>query len=446
MQPPLIHKSLGKWHKERGITMILVALAMVAIIAMAALSIDVITLYLDREEAQRSADTAALAAARVLSLTGVTGDPTGAQGGLPTPPWPAACTLATQVAQAIANQNSVGSAVANTVSVTFSYNGATTDCSSVSTGFGINPQVQVQIIRQGLPTMFSRIWSRNTNTVSASAVAEAFNPSNSGAVAPNGLVAISPRCVKPWLIPNQDPLKAGNPPFVSVADGSIQNQGITLTGVPPGVIGETFPLTDACGPGNDCSNITNGKLPPSYGQYVGGLVSAGAAVAVPSCAEGSTFQEAVGGCDQSTTYSCGFPNGAQADLTINPGNDTYAATQCLIHQSGPGLSGQDTIDTTVFPFQMSAGTANPVIASGVITSSASIVSIPIYDQTTWTKGNSQPQVTIVGFLQAFITQANSNGSFNLIVLNVAGCSNAATNPPIPVTGNSPVPTRLITPP
>jgi len=34
----------------------LVAIAMVAIIAMAALSIDVVTLYLAREEAQRSAD------------------------------------------------------------------------------------------------------------------------------------------------------------------------------------------------------------------------------------------------------------------------------------------------------------------------------------------------------------------------------------------------------
>ena len=55
--------------------MVLVALAMVAIISMAALSIDVITLYLAREEAQRSADAAALAAARVISVSGMTGDP-----------------------------------------------------------------------------------------------------------------------------------------------------------------------------------------------------------------------------------------------------------------------------------------------------------------------------------------------------------------------------------
>jgi Flp pilus assembly protein TadG len=77
-------------HGERGVTMIFVALAMVAIIAMAALSIDVITLYLAKEEAQRSADAAALAAARVLSLSGVTGDPDNTQGSLPSAPWQAA--------------------------------------------------------------------------------------------------------------------------------------------------------------------------------------------------------------------------------------------------------------------------------------------------------------------------------------------------------------------
>src|SRR6266567_5166025 len=66
--------------KERGVTIVLVAVAMVAIIGMAALSIDVITLYLAKEEAQRSADEAALAAARILSISGITGDPTNRAG------------------------------------------------------------------------------------------------------------------------------------------------------------------------------------------------------------------------------------------------------------------------------------------------------------------------------------------------------------------------------
>src|SRR5690242_11030892 len=57
---------------ESGVTMVLVALAMVAIIAMAAMSIDLVTLYLAREEAQRTADASALAAARVLAASGMT--------------------------------------------------------------------------------------------------------------------------------------------------------------------------------------------------------------------------------------------------------------------------------------------------------------------------------------------------------------------------------------
>src|SRR5260370_2292426 len=175
MKPPAISRSArarSTRARERGVTMILVAVAMVAIIAMAALSIDVTTLYLVREEAQRSADAAALAAARVLSLSGVTGDPDNVRGSLPSSPWPAACSAATQVAQAVANQNAVGGTVANTVTVTFLYNGATTDCTSTTGGFAINPQVQVKVIRQGLPTFFSRIWSRGANIVSATATAE----------------------------------------------------------------------------------------------------------------------------------------------------------------------------------------------------------------------------------------------------------------------------------
>ena len=77
MKAPAIPKFRNalRARRERGVTMVLVAVAMVAIIAMAALSIDVISLYLVKEEAQRAADAAALAAARVISISGITGDP-----------------------------------------------------------------------------------------------------------------------------------------------------------------------------------------------------------------------------------------------------------------------------------------------------------------------------------------------------------------------------------
>ncbi len=438
--------------------MILVAVAMVAIIAMAALSIDVSTLYLVREEAQRSADGAALAAARVLSLSGVTGDPANVQGSLPSSPWPAACSAATQVAQAVANQNGVGGTVANTVTVTFLYNGATTDCTSPTGGFAINPQVQVKVIRQGLPTFFSRIWSRGSNSVSATATAEAFNPSNSGTIAPNGIVPVNPRCVKPWIVPNHDPGDAGAP-FVSLTDGSIQNPGIQPDGSGSGgVIGESFTLTADCWTGNPNCKWGGGNglhyNPPGYNNqgantldYVPALVQA-TAVAYPACADDSDYQKAIGGCDQSTVYACGIVGGGvQADLSFNPGKpngDTSTATQCLIHQPG----GQDVLDRTVFPFRIDAGLGNPVVTSGVITSSASIATVPIYDDTQvpvlFPTGVNQTPVTIVGFLQVFINSVDINGNPKVTVLNVAGCSNTATTSTATVSGTSPVPIRLIT--
>ncbi|MGB7599790.1 MAG: pilus assembly protein TadG-related protein, partial [Candidatus Sulfotelmatobacter sp.] len=70
MLPPFIRrarKNVGADSTQRGFTMALVAISMVAIISMAALSIDLGTLYEAKAEAQRAADAAALAAAQVIS-------------------------------------------------------------------------------------------------------------------------------------------------------------------------------------------------------------------------------------------------------------------------------------------------------------------------------------------------------------------------------------------
>src|SRR3954469_19261697 len=108
MKTPLIPQSrAAQYASERGVTIVLVALAMVAIIGIAALSIDVITLYLAKQEAQRAADAAALAAGKVISLSGITGDPLNGSGH-----WASICGpddgnngLATRAAKAVANQN-----------------------------------------------------------------------------------------------------------------------------------------------------------------------------------------------------------------------------------------------------------------------------------------------------------------------------------------------------
>ena len=346
------------------------------------------------------------------------------------------------MAQALANQNAVGNATATTVNVNFVYNGtAVANCAFAGlNAFGANPQVQVQVIRAGLPTFFSRIWSRNTNSVSATATAEAFNSSGSGAFAPNGIIPVNPRCVKPWIIPNKDPGNRGNT-FVNLGDGSITNPGIQVNGAGTGIIGETLTLTSACGGGGGrrgrgCTLLSN---PPPTGSYIPAAVVAPVSAIHTSCANGSTFQEAIGGCDQNTQYACGVSGGASADLTTNPARDTRIAAECLINNAGP-----DSLDTSSFPYLIQAGSANPVITSGVVTSSTSIATVPIYDSTLPLQSTNNPTITIVGFLQVFINQVNFNGSLNVTVLNVAGCSNTATNPPIPASGTSPVPIRLIT--
>ena len=264
---------------------------------------------------------------------------------------------------------------------------------------------------------------------------------------------MNPRCVKPWIVPNRDPGNAGAA-FVSLIDGSIQNPGIQPDGTGiGGVIGESFTLTADCKTGNPNCNGGLQDNPPSNGastlDYVPTLIQP-TAVAYPACADDSDYQKAIGGCDQSTVYACGIVGGGvQADLSFDPGKpsgDTSTATQCLIHQPG----GQDVLDPTVFPFQIHAGLGNPVVTSGVITSSTSIVTVPIYDDKQGTASPVpftvvQPPVTIVGFLQVFINGVDSNGNPNVTVLNVAGCSNTATTSTPTVSGTSPVPIRLITP-
>lgn len=470
MHKALISKSSSQRNREAGVTMVLVALAMVAIIAMAAISIDVITLYLAREEAQRTADAAALAAARVLSISGVTGDPNNTQGGLAAAPWQTACTLATQVAKTVVKQNTVGRAVINSPTVTFLYNGTVTSDCTAGGAFALNPQVKVDVVQQGLPTFFSRIWNRSQSQVSATATAEAFNPSDSLNNSPNGLATVNPRCVKPWIVPNRDPRNspASPGPFVALSNGSIQNPEIQLApGTGTGsVIGEKFAIVADCLTGNpNCKHGSGNGLiddpPTANGQGAGTLdyipaLIGGTATGVPSCATGSLYQEAVAGCDDSTVYACGIASaGAQADLTFNPGKtsgDTATATECLIHQS----VGQDVLDSTQFPFQIQAGLGNPLVTSGAITSSSvvtssnSIVTVPIYDDVAggvFPAGVSPVAVNIVGFLQVFINGIDTTtGNINVTVLNVAGCTNTATGSTPSMSGTSPVPVRLITPP
>ncbi len=480
MRPPLIRRpqrgSVAR-SNERGVTIALVALAIFSIIAMAGLSIDVGTLYQASAEAQRAADAAALAAARTLSTSGMTGDPTNSSGY-----WATACSAASQVAQTVASQNVVGGAPPGTVSVTFISGDQKSDCtasSGTAVSFGVNPTVTVQVTQSNLPTYFARIWGRSGNTVGATATAEVFNPSNSGAFSTSGsIVPVQPRCVKPIIIPNQDPvhpstactgpLGTANPcnTFVTLTGpnaGTITNGGIVVNGAGTGVIGESFNVIADCNTSGNGGCFwavnnppqANGWPPiptPNVDYLPGSLPSS--FVAVPSCATANPYQEAIAGCDQTTQYQCGvnYPtstNPNTVDLSENPsgvGGDTPTAAACLINQN----NGQDFLDESVYPYQIKAGAGNPLNVSGtVITNSSSIITLPIYDDTQYPKNTltTNSPITIVGFLQVFIQGVStSNGSLAVTVMNIAACGNTVDSSTQPINGSSPVPVRLITPP
>jgi hypothetical protein len=463
--------------------MAFVALCIVAIISMAALSIDIGTLYEAKGEAQRAADLAVLAAARIISIEGLTGDPTTGPsdgswndicGGLTSP--------ASLAAINVAQQNLINGSAAPTADILVTYGtsagaGVSTNCTGAGVGFTVNPVVQVVVKQPNLPTFFARIFSLVSggsflnSGVSATATAEVFNSSGTGSL-PSGMVPVLPRCVKPLIIPNVDPTP-GSSSFFN-ADGTITKPGIAQLG--GGVIGEVFTLAADCNAGQTNCRAGGGMIanPPQTGapvntaRYVPALVTGTpiALVSGGSCSLTNTFQQALAGCDESTVYSCGTPStdagATQVNLNENPlyptalGGDESTAVQCLTGQVSGGadsLSGFIPPSTPpTYPFQILAGFGNPLVKAGVannnniITVSNSIATIPVYDGTALGAGN-QPPVTIVGFLQVFINQVNGNGTISVTVMNVNGCGNGAGGPPTAtVSGTSPVPIRLITPP
>src|SRR6202795_3438525 len=142
-------KEISGRKKEQGVVITLVAVVMLFVIgAMAALSIDVVTLYTARSEAQLAADGAALAGARVLANSGLTSRAAGPIGAEDL-----ARAIATQVAAKNEvggrNLNSTGACAAGEISVCFN---------DTATTFGTNPQVTVKVQRTDLPTFFARIW------------------------------------------------------------------------------------------------------------------------------------------------------------------------------------------------------------------------------------------------------------------------------------------------
>ncbi|HEX3353579.1 MAG TPA: pilus assembly protein TadG-related protein [Terriglobales bacterium] len=412
---------------ERGQTIILVAVSLVSLLAMAALAIDVVTLYVARGEMQRAADAAALAGAKAFVDSGVT-SLAAADPSYPTRQ-ALAQTMATSLVGSILAQNRVSGVAPVLV-------GGAPAFDFTRAG---NPQITLTLQRTDLPTFFARIWGSRLSTVSATAVAEAYNPAN----APANYPPIAPKCVKPLLVANQDPKAAGVSPLVDA-----------VTGVPvaTGVIGELATLKPCTG---GCAAV------PGALQFQPAQVNLGTSNLCPgTCSPpASNYESSIDCCDSAnppaTLYECGTTTPTQPRsvdaLKVDPplSAETNNGLQCVTNHPS-----EDTLD----PTDLAAGSGPARITAGsgpqfgtLVTTSRSSMTLPIVQSLAVPPGTP---VHIVGFLQVFIDPIATPPAptppvltttpFRVSILNVVGCGNSpGGGPAVAGGGYTPIPVRLI---
>jgi Flp pilus assembly protein TadG len=421
-------------HPEQGVTLLLVVVALIALLSMAALAIDVVTLYVARAEAQRSAESAALLAAKALVDYGVTSAPGD------TTLQTAAQAYAKTLAQAAAQQNKVGGAVVPSGQITVTFPNA------AAPAFGINPQVRVTVQQTGLGTFFARIWPGAVSQVQASATAEAYNPSNAASLG-GSPPPVAVKCVKPWLLPNMDPA-AGGTTFLDPATGIITRPGRA------GIIGQPMRLLTGCNPPQCSTQIVptfdnpGGGTDPSVSYYPV-EIDLPPSPTGPSCWDPSAprYEQNIEICNPNP-IACGDHLPIEIGVSPEPFRNINGV-DCLIHadDSNPS-SGQDLINSTTSPFQISAGDNNPLIAGSVVqpadvvTTSSSVVNLPIYDSNNPPGSPPPDPATVIGFLQVFIRYVGGGGRPHVTVLNVVGCGGASGTPVRGGAGTA-VPVRLI---
>jgi hypothetical protein len=429
-----------KLNHDEGVIIVLVAVFMLgAVGAMAALSIDVITLYTARSEAQLTADAGALAAARALANSGATSDPSG---NLMTLSEPLASKVAIQVAQSSFVGGRYLDASKGEVVVSFSdsQNNPCTALHPIT-----NPCVTVAVQRTDLPTFFARIWGANEVKVATSATAEAYNPTNVSGGGNNPNPPVAPICVKPWLLPNIDPTApTGTPTIFDPISGAVTST--TLLGFTPKVNSKKLRV----------HNVSAGIIP--WRAFPSDSVSFPAPPEFPTCAPSmaTAYQQSVAGCVQ-TPIVCNAQVNIQPAAISN--SDTANAVNCLTHASnsnGDSISPPPTNPQTV-PFEFSAGSDNPIPnANGNdVMVSDSLVTVPVVNiiaTTPWPPTTTQFQ--IIGFAQLFLNSdgnsTSSGGGPNGVrifatVVNLVGCGSSATGTPIFGNGASPVAVRLVSP-
>jgi Flp pilus assembly protein TadG len=381
---------------ERGAALVMVAASMFVLMILAAVGIDLASLYMVRNEAQRAADSAALAGAKMFASTGF------ASGSISSA---AVQPLAIQAAQAIGAQNKVGGQP------------AAIQAGDVSFDFSLthDPRITVVVQRSSargnaMPTYFARVWGWLSADVKARATAEAYVQDDNGPV-------VCTSCVKPLLFLNCDP---ANPTPANAACGAGYGYYVDPTTHAiehPSVVGTTITL--------------HGNSNPSQWGLLDFSGNGGAGV-----------RQDIAKCTITTEFTCG------SAVSVTKNGVTQGPTRQglldLIRANGQGLNqGQDSISPTGPPFTYYAGANNPLVGAGsvgagtAITTSDSIVVVPLGDP----PPPGRNQVTIQGFMQVFIQQF-SGTDISATVLNVTGCTQSPPN----TCGNGGTPGTVSPPP
>ncbi|HEV2387657.1 MAG TPA: pilus assembly protein TadG-related protein [Candidatus Acidoferrales bacterium] len=406
--------------RERGATLALVAVCLLALLAVAALAIDLGLLYVARSEAQRAADAAALAGAEVFITSGCTSTGGCVAGGSQEPP-------ARQQAEAVGGEDYIDGTAASIQDSDISFSYPTPE----------EPQITVTVQRtqargDAVPTIFAKVFGASSADVSVTAMAEAYNPTGGGAT-------IAVNCVAPFLVPNCDPAHLSpstNPVcdggagdagyFINPNTGQIQNPQLQ----PTGAIGEEWQLH------------TNTAPSQWYLVAFGGSQSA------------ANERAWIAQCTP-MVIACNSTIQTMNGTKVGP---TTQGVDDRIHASNQGPNnGQDTANVaTGPPFQITGGANNPIpalIGQIYYGPSDSVVTVPVYDGHQLNPGGDI--VTVVGFMQLFINWANHQSNTDLVdsyVLQVTPCNSGGgtpgagpVTPDIVSTGGSPIPIRLIHP-
>jgi Putative Flp pilus-assembly TadE/G-like len=427
--------------RERGVSLVLLSMSMLGVLGMSALAIDMVSFYMVRSAAQRAADSAAMAGAAVFVTSACTTTSS-------TP-----CSSSTVEALAKSEAESAGNLnLINGVSPKI----VGGDISFTMTNAS-NPQVTVNVqLTQAhgnpVPTYFAKILGFKTVDVSANATAEVYNPSGAG----SGMPGICLSCIKPVVFPNCDPAHTSpknssctgstmatfvNPPGSS-NPGAISNPGV----YPNGSIGESWLLeTGSSSTKNSSSNqyfyeINLSGGASGYGTNVTACnaTNTGCGDVWPTLSPTSVgvtnFEnDWMNLINQDTICEVGGDNQHNLMRQEPGGNQNFGGilNPKLLPPCGNGAGGQDTISTSGGPpFTMTAGSnyPQPALAGNPVSSSDSVVTVPIYNGATLTPGSAN--VTIVGFMQVFITEVcdeSSGGDLTAVILNLTGCSSSGSS-------------------